>query len=557
MEVMDVDVDFGPSSSNVGNTNNNNNKRERNYDDHEEEDDDQAPRKKRHVDDQKNDDDDDHDHIPFESLSTEQQDAYRQFEAQLELRDQQGSCPMLVLLGQAGSGKSRWIQYVLQEKGNQVTPTAMTGLAASLLASTATPVHSACGLGILEENPISKIRRRPALCEQLRTMDILIVDEVSMTSAFTLDVLSLVLSTFGPRPGTLNGGVFLILIGDLFQLPPIPHKHTTAVLKERLEKWTNSSKVVRFKKEDKLSSSSYANDDYELVFESFHWRAHPPTIIEFHKNHRQNILDKPNPFSVLLGKIRIGTHTASDLELLKPCFTGDLPQVCIQTGIVPTILYPLKRDVKAMNDECLALLDPSEPRVDFQSETDYLCKKPTAAQIKKVEPLLEDFYKQTNVQKCITLCVGAQVILISNIDVKKGLYNGARGIVRTLRPKGAVVEFLDGQSHFIGRRSYDIVASTTVMVKDKPTCHRDVVAHVRQLPVMHAWSLNLHRAQGMTIPAAIISLERCFGPHMVYMALSRAPGLESLKITGFDPAKIRIHPRVKAFAQRYLDTHIK
>jgi len=157
--------------------------------------------------------------------------------------------------------------------------------------------------------------------------------------------------------------------------------------------------------------------------------------------------------------------------------------------------------------------------------------------------------------KELYLCEGAQVVLIWNLDVEVGLVNGARGVVtgftrsemresRDVSPKGLwpVVRF-------------DSLETSQVLRPVEWEVHEGkiVVASRRQVPLILAWALSVHKCQGMTLDRVQTNLSNAFAYGMVYVALSRVRNLEGLQLTGFDPSKIKAHPKVIKFYEKFTE----
>lgn len=138
----------------------------------------------------------------------------------------------------------------------------------------------------------------------------------------------------------------------------------------------------------------------------------------------------------------------------------------------------------------------------------------------------------------IQLKIGAQVMLVKNMDVAGGLVNGSRGYVVAFEPesRAPIVKFVNGLEVPIRYEqwSFKINAAGACVTR-------------RQLPLQLAWAMSIHKSQGMTLDCVEISLSRVFEFGQAYVALSRAKSLESLKIVDFDPDAIRANQVVVDF----------
>nr|XP_033771918.1 LOW QUALITY PROTEIN: ATP-dependent DNA helicase PIF1 [Geotrypetes seraphini] len=154
---------------------------------------------------------------------------------------------------------------------------------------------------------------------------------------------------------------------------------------------------------------------------------------------------------------------------------------------------------------------------------------------------------QSPVAQFIQLKKGAQVMLTKNLDVSRSLVNGARGVVVGFEPEGKGfpnVRFMCGVTEVI-----------------KPECwifkaHSGIVLSRRQLPLKLAWSISIHKSQGMSLDCVEISLARVFECGQAYVALSRAQSLQGLRVMDFDPKVVRANLDVLQFYSRLRKEYI-
>ena len=212
-------------------------------------------------------------------------------------------------------------------------------------------------------------------------------------------------------------------------------------------------------------------------------------------------------------------------------------------GIVATQLFATRAQVKDENTERLQQL-PSPPVVYRAVDGG-------------TEVYLDTLRKGCNASDVLTLKKGAQVMLIKNIATEAGLVNGSRGVVVdfTAAPdqgQGADtpvswrgvhaenswprVRFINGEVKVVTPDEW------TVEVGMKPMASR------MQVPLMLAWSLTMHKCQGMTLDRVSLHLGSVFAPGQAYVALSRIRSLDSLSIQdSFSPRVINAHPKALAF----------
>ncbi|KAM5338543.1 ATP-dependent DNA helicase PIF1 isoform 2-T2 [Glossophaga mutica] len=145
---------------------------------------------------------------------------------------------------------------------------------------------------------------------------------------------------------------------------------------------------------------------------------------------------------------------------------------------------------------------------------------------------------QCPVSKLLQLKLGAQVMLVKNLAVSRGLVNGARGVVVGFEMEGRglpQVRFLCGVTEVIRADRWTVQATGGQLLSR------------RQLPLQLAWAISIHKSQGMSLDCVEISLSRVFASGQAYVALSRARSLQGLRVLDFDPTVVRCDPRVLRF----------
>ena len=177
-------------------------------------------------------------------------------------------------------------------------------------------------------------------------------------------------------------------------------------------------------------------------------------------------------------------------------------------GILPTQLCTHTDDVVTINRRELEKCDEETERRYTATDSD---------------PSLSKFLNNhTPVDQVVRLRVGAQVMLMKNMDVGAGLVNGARGRVEAFTKDGnPMVVFLGGARHEVRLEKW--------VVK---TGMGNTVTRT-QLPLGLAWAFSIHKSQGMTLDSVEVSLNRVFECGQAYVALSRARNLTSLRVMGF------------------------
>jgi len=404
----------------------------------------------------------------------------------------------ILVTGQAGTGKSFLIKKIVSycEKTNKnFAVTAMTGSAAFLI--NGKTIHSWGSLGVGDKSAFSYaesiLKTWPKKVKWQRCK-VLIIDEVSMMNASFFELIEhvarLVKSSDKPF-----GGIQVILLGDFYQLPPV-------------------SKGI---------------EDNRFCFESDRW----VDVINEKIVLNEIIRQKDPSFQKVLSEVRTNNLSQETIDIINSR-VGIEPDLSI--GIIPTILYSTKKSVDKMNKQEFDKLAGDEV---IEYETTYEILSERTSKIKEIE---YEKYKQfidseNNYEKTLFLAVGAQVMLLKNIDQEKGLVNGSRGVVIGFDDNCLpMVKFCSGEIHTIHYHDYLYEISNVTQLIAK------------QIPLSLAWCTTIHKSQGQTLDSVKINIGRgIFEYGQTYVALSRARNLEGLYIEDFDEKKIRVHPKVVDF----------
>lgn len=390
--------------------------------------------------------------------------------------------------GCAGTGKSYLIGKLKEELFNkEVYITALTGIASINIKGTT--LHRFTGTGI--ENEYQKMLARVHKGRSRlnwTNCEILIIDEVSMMGKNFFENLNKI-SKKVRKNKKFFGGIQLILLGDFFQLPPIHDEYL-------------------FKSEIFLDKIQY-------------W-------FELENNYRQT----DNLFRKILKEVRFSNITEDSIKILEKITEKKI------NGVRPTILYSTRKNVNQENKMELDKLN-YETRT-FKSE-DYILINNRKIPIKKPLNKQEEFFKgllnNSLYREILNLKKDAQVILIKNMEDGK-LVNGLKGQVLGFKKFGddiyPVVKF-DGVDE-------DIVCRPVELKVRLDDSHKYVVR--KQIPLILAWALTVHKCQGLTLNNVIISMEDIFENGQFYVALSRVKSLDGLYLKDFNKNKIRTNKDV-------------
>jgi len=398
----------------------------------------------------------------------------------------------ILITGSAGCGKSFVVKYIIQyahESQKIIGICAMTGSAAVLIGGTT--VHSFMGIGLGAE-PVDYLVRKicanpTGKAKQLKELQMLIIDEVSMMNDILLTKISQILSLIRKNPAPF-GGMQLILVGDPFQLCPIEYDY-----------FFNSSEWVRgnFKVSLLKLNMRQADDD---VFKS------------------------------ILDRVRWGNCNKADYKILKNLRNNMFPE-----DITPTRLYSHNRDVDYINNTELDKLINAGAQVYIYT-LQYKGSKEKRELSKK--------YAQSNkLTESLVLCKGAQVALTRNIDIERGLVNGSRGIVIEIMSTSIIVKF--NTAGIVPIEYYNLKSSTSSSTSTSLFASDIDIGYI---PLKLAWALSIHSSQGMTLDALEIDLgSSIFAYGQAYTGLSRARNMNSIKLVGLLPESFKTSPQVIEF----------
>ncbi|KAK1273091.1 hypothetical protein QJS04_geneDACA012277 [Acorus gramineus] len=407
------------------------------------------------------------------------------------------------ITGSAGTGKSFLLHHAISVlKGiyprESVFVTASTGVAACAIKGQT--LHSFAGIGLGEgelDTLYLKVSHNKHATKNWERAKALVVDEISMIDGQMFDNLEFIARRI--RNSTeVWGGIQLVISGDFFQLPPV--------------------KPLDLNR--------------EYAFEATCWEACFALQVELTRVFRQS----DSALIELLQSIREGRRDPNHMRLLDS--RRRHPIVSAGPEMVPQ-LYPKNEDVRRENNERLRSLSQ---RIVVYSALD------------SGEQSWRDRLGQGIAPNVLEVCVGARVMLIKNINPVGGLVNGSVGIVMgfvggdistSICSEGLlpVVKFDHGPEMTLGLEAWDTVEGDMVRATRK------------QIPLILAWAVSIHKCQGMTLSHLQTDLSKAFGCGMVYVALSRVRSLDGLYLSGLNPQKVLAHPKVLRFYKKLVHDH--
>jgi hypothetical protein len=420
----------------------------------------------------------------------------------------------IFLTGKAGTGKTTFLRSLGERTHKPFLIVAPTGIAA--LNAGGVTIHSQFQLpfgsfqpqrtsvqmaptgnfytseNLARRHPMSSIRR-----QVLRSIELLIIDEVSMLRADLLDAIDYRLRSVKGNHHKSFGGVQVLMIGDLYQLPPIVKDHEWHQLKE-------------------FYRSAYFFESLALKRDGF-------VQIELDKIFRQS----DQRFISLLNNLRENKITREDIDLLNSHYK---PKQEIEQlkGIITITTHNHKAD--EINRFELNRL----PKTSFYYEADIEGEFPES-----IYPL----------NASLELREGAQVMFIKNDTGQDArYYNGKLAEVVELEKDGIVVKMDDMDEPYKIKR-YEWENKRYTINERTREITEEVVGTFSHYPIKLAWAVTVHKSQGLTFDAAIIDVEAAFASGQVYVALSRLRSLEGLVLRSLiQPSAISNDETVVAFS---------
>jgi len=411
----------------------------------------------------------------------------------------------LFLTGAAGTGKSWMTARVIEAykaRDRSVVALGSTGVSAVHIGGVT--LHSFLVLGICNtlEELVEQDRRNKGRLRELKKLlqatDLIVIDEVSMIGAETLEMIRYRLESLDYRGRVM-------FVGDFFQLPPV-----------------RSAPVG--------DGGLFGGGVY--AFESPAWEVFAPVTVELRRMQRT----RDEEFTRILSRIRRGIWDAQVQEYLEGLLSNEGEFLREATW-----LYGRNREVEQRNRRALESLEGPEFHCDAELELH-----------EKVHPRrLESWRGMLPVSDRLTLKRGAPVLFGVN---RWGHYvNGERGVVHNVDDGVPIVE---KEERFVRVSPHEFVLGEPAL-DEKGRVQMRPLATFRQVPLRLAYAVTIHKAQGMSLEALVCNLDTIFAPSQFYVALSRAVDPRKLRLecsqrdrAGCFRRLIHVDPRVVRWYER-------
>ncbi len=428
----------------------------------------------------------------------------------------------IFLTGKAGTGKTTFLKYIKEHSNKSIAVVAPTGVAA--INAGGVTIHSFFQLPFTPYVPVkagfssnhemvtdkhqllTKVKLNKERISIIQKLELLIIDEISMVRCDVLDAIDQVLRHYRSQHYKPFGGLQVLLIGDMFQLPPVVPTAEWQILNQ------------------------YYTSPY--FFDSMVIKECEPAYIELNKIYRQ---DDEN-FISLLNKVRNNNLDEDAFEILQSLYNSDFePQK--EDGYITLTTHNSRAD--AINAEALT---------SIKSESYFF------------KAVIENDFpeKMFPTDEVLEFKLGSQVMFTKNdLDKTKRYFNGKIGTIEKISNDEIQVKCSDSND-LIKVEKYrweNIVYTLNPQTKQ---IDEEVVGVFTQYPLRLAWAITIHKSQGLTFDKAIIDAGKAFAPGQVYVALSRCRTLDGIVLVSkIGSNSLFADPHIQQFGNQYKNNQLE
>lgn len=410
----------------------------------------------------------------------------------------------IFLTGKAGTGKTTFLRHIRNNTHKQTIVAAPTGVAA--VNAGGVTLHSLFQLPFEPYVPGHSVaapkkhffRFSKQKLDMLKHLELLIIDEVSMLRADTLDSIDASLRSIRRNPEPF-GGVQVLYIGDMFQLPPVAKEEEWSLLKEHyLSTFFFHAQVIQRRK---------------------------PVYLELKTVYRQG---DPH-FVELLNRIRNNRALQADIETLNARYNPRFSPTEEEKYITLTT-HNYKAD--QINSRKLAELGGAEQQFAGKKEGDF-----------------PDYSLPTDMD--LKLKVGAQVMFLRNdTEEPRRYYNGKIASVSRIVSDQVYVKIPEtGEEIAVKKETWE--NNRYFLDKESGEIREEQLGSFTQIPLRLAWAVTIHKSQGLTFERAILDAGSSFAAGQTYVALSRCTSLEGIVLySKIRPGCIMTDPYAIEFSRK-------
>ncbi len=419
------------------------------------------------------------------------------------------------LTGKAGTGKTTFLKYIRQNTQKETAVLAPTGVAA--INAGGVTIHSFFQLpfgpfvpGTInhfdnnnrdatdKHHLLGRIRYNKERIHLLQSLELLIIDEISMVRCDVLDAIDTILKHFRQRHHEPFGGVQMLLIGDMFQLPPVAAEAEWNIL------------------------SAFYNSPY--FFDSLVMQQQPPLHIELEKIYRQS----DPQFINLLNKVRNNEIDNDAVQILRSRHkSGFQPQR--EKGYITLTSH------------------------------NYLADNINAEELQKLPGNLFGFKamitgefneKSYPAEELLQLKLGSQVMFLKNdMEKVRRYFNGKIGVVQKIENDQIFIQCANEKPIEVQKYKWENIRYSINETTQK--LEEEVIGSFEQYPLRLAWAITIHKSQGLTFEKAVIDAGAAFASGQVYVALSRCTSLDGMILrSSITQNALFTDAHINAFANR-------